>query len=40
VWSALTAGSQWGCRRPFVLACFGAISSLLGVAGGEFIIPV
>jgi uncharacterized membrane protein YfcA len=41
VWSLLAAGSTW---RPHVAVAsglvVGAISSLLGVAGGEFIIPI
>ena len=40
-WSALTHGSAW--TLPVALGAgllVGAISSLLGVAGGEFIIPI
>jgi uncharacterized membrane protein YfcA len=40
-WSALAADSQW--RLPAAVCAgllVGAISSLLGVAGGEFIIPI
>jgi uncharacterized protein len=40
-WSALAAESQW--RLPAALCVgllVGAISSMLGVAGGEFIIPI
>jgi uncharacterized protein len=40
-WSALTHGSAW--TLPVAVAAgllVGAISSLLGVAGGEFIIPI
>jgi uncharacterized membrane protein YfcA len=40
-WSALTAGSQWGLPAAVCAGLLvGAISSLLGVAGGEFIIPI
>jgi uncharacterized membrane protein YfcA len=40
-WSALTADSQWGLPAAvFAGLLVGAISSLLGVAGGEFIIPI
>jgi uncharacterized protein len=40
-WSALTADSQWGLPAAVCAGLLvGAISSLLGVAGGEFIIPI
>ena len=41
VWSALAADSQWRLPAAVCAGLFvGAISSLLGVAGGEFIIPI
>ena len=40
-WSALAAGSVWNFPAAVVAGLLvGAISSLLGVAGGEFIIPI
>src|SRR5262245_26172471 len=40
-WTALAQGSAWRGPAAVVAGLFvGAISSLLGVAGGEFIIPI
>ena len=40
-WSALVSGSTWNFPVAVVSGLLvGAISSLLGVAGGEFIIPI
>ena len=40
-WSLLADGSQWRGPTAVVAGLFvGTISSLLGVAGGEFIIPI
>ncbi len=40
-WSAVPQGSQWTLPLAILAGLFvGAISSLLGVAGGEFIIPI
>jgi uncharacterized membrane protein YfcA len=40
-WSALAADNQWRWLAAIVTGLLvGAISSLLGVAGGEFIIPI
>jgi uncharacterized protein len=40
-WSALASGSVWNFPAAVVAGLLvGAISSLLGVAGGEFILPI
>lgn len=40
-WSALAADSQWRWLAAVVAGLLvGAVSSMLGVAGGEFIIPI